>query len=66
MKEPRREEEGGLGGGGGGGAPGPVGTVQFVMAILGKWQCHSLALFDIPLAVPCTTVKTNPITLKES
>lgn len=27
-----------------GGAAGPGGTVQFVMSILGKWQCHSFAV----------------------
>lgn len=46
-----------------GGAAGPGGTVQFVMSILGKWQCHSFALSRLPRAVPRATEECNLINL---
>lgn len=36
-----------------GGAADPGGTAQFVMSILGKWQCHSFALSRLSRTVPC-------------
>lgn len=44
---------------------GPGRTVQFVMSILGKWQCHSFALSRFSREVPCATEEGYLINLRQ-